>query len=127
MIDLHRHLEGSVRYATLKDIAREAGVPIPPRRDVQVGPRDPRTLKAFLKKFDPFFNLYPSRDCVERVAREAAEDAAADGIVHLELRFSPVHFARRMKACNSLPNRSARDVATPSRSLGLTAWAMIHW
>jgi len=82
----------------LKEIAREAGLPIPARRDVRVGPRDPRTQRSFLRKFDSYFNLYPSRDCVERVAREAAEDAEADGIIHLELRFSPVHFARRMKA-----------------------------
>jgi adenosine deaminase len=82
----------------LKEIAREAGVPIPTRREVRVGPRDPRTQRSFLRKFDAFFNLYPSRDCIERVAREAAEDAAADGLIHLELRFSPVHFARRIKA-----------------------------
>ena len=97
-VELHRHLEGSVRYATLKDIAREAGIPVPRRHQVQVGKNDPRTLTSFLKKFDPLHNLYPSRDAIERVAREAAEDAARDGIVHLELRFSPVHFARRMKA-----------------------------
>ena len=97
-VELHRHLEGSVRYTTLKEIAREAGISIPSRHLVQVGKKDPRTLKSFLKKFDPLHNLYPSRDAIERVAREAAEDAERDGILHLELRFSPVHFARRMKA-----------------------------
>ena len=97
-VELHRHLEGSVRYATLKEIAREAGLPVPRRDQVQVGRNDPRTLRSFLKKFDPLHSLYPSREAIERVAREAGEDAARDGIVHLELRFSPVHFARRMKA-----------------------------
>jgi adenosine deaminase len=97
-VELHRHLEGSVRYATLKEIAREAGIPVPARHQVQVGRNDPRTLRSFLRKFEPLQSLYPSREAIERVAREAAEDAARDGIVHLELRFSPVHFARRMKA-----------------------------
>lgn len=97
-VELHRHLEGSVRYATLREIAREAGIPVPRRDQVQVGKNDPRTLRSFLKKFDPLRNLYPSREAIERVAREAAEDAARDGVIHLELRFSPVHFARRMKA-----------------------------
>ena len=97
-VELHRHLEGSVRYATLREIAREAGIPVPRRDQVQVGENDPRTLRSFLKKFAPFYNLYPSRESIERVAREAAEDAAAEGILHLELRFSPVHFARRLKA-----------------------------
>ena len=97
-VELHRHLEGSVRFATLKEIARAAGIPIPARDQVQVAQSDPRTLRSFLRKFEPLQSLYPSRDAIERVAREAAEDAERDGIVHLELRFSPVHFARRMKA-----------------------------
>jgi len=100
-VELHRHLEGSVRYGTFLEIAREAGIVLPRRglrHLVRVGPRDPRTLRSFLRKFDLLRNLYPNRTSIERAAREAVEDASADGIVHLELRFSPVHFARRMKA-----------------------------
>jgi len=99
-VELHRHLEGSVRYGTFLEIAREAGIDLPRRglkSRIRVGPRDPRTLRSFLKKFDLFRNLYPSRESVERVAREAVEDAARDGVVHLELRFSAVHFSRRMQ------------------------------
>ena len=35
--------------------------------------------------------------------------------------------ARRMKVSTSAPMRSARVVEMPSRSLGLTACAIIHW
>src|SRR6185295_4380779 len=49
-------------------------------------------------KFELYRGLYPSRDWIERVAFEAAEDATRDGVVHLELRFSPTHFGRRMNA-----------------------------
>jgi adenosine deaminase len=102
-VELHRHLEGSVRFMTFISIALEAGTlprgnffNLKDRTRVRDG--DPRTLRSFLRKFEPFHNLYPSRESIERVAREAAEDAEGDGIVHLELRFSPVHFARRLKA-----------------------------
>jgi len=94
-VELHRHLEGSVRFLTFLSIAAKAGVR---GGDVRVRDGDPRTLRSFLRKFEPFHNLYPNRESIERVAREAAQDAVRDGIVHLELRFSPVHFARRMKA-----------------------------
>lgn len=52
----------------------------------------------FLSKFEIYRGLYPSRPWIERVAFEAAEDARKDGVVYLELRFSPAHFGRRMKA-----------------------------
>lgn len=94
-VELHRHLEGSVRFLTYLSIAAKAGVR---GGDVRFRRGDPRTLRSFLSKFEPFHNLYPDRESIERVAREAAEDAARDGIIHLELRFSPVHFARRMNA-----------------------------
>ncbi|MBI4565950.1 MAG: adenosine deaminase [Planctomycetes bacterium] len=123
-MELHRHLEGSVRFETFVDIAREAKIELPardPRRLrklVCAHPSDPRTLPAFLSKFLLRRNLYPNRASIERVAREAMEDAARDGIEHLELRFSPVHFARRMNAdaaeCAGWIIRAARRAASCS-------------
>ncbi len=98
MIDLHRHLEGSVRYETWREIAREIGAPIIPKSRYRIGPREPKTLASFLSHFGPLHRLYPGREWIERVAREAVQDAGSDGVTYLELRFSPVHFARRMKA-----------------------------
>lgn len=105
-IDLHRHLEGSVRFGTLMELAREVGIELPARelrRRTSMKGEKPGVLR-FLSKFDLYRGLYPSRDWIERIAREAAEDAARDGVTYLELRFSPAHFARRM-------NASGEDVA----------------
>lgn len=99
-IDLHRHLEGSVRFATFRELAREAKIDLPVRelrrRTSMKGERP--GFARFLSKFELYRGLYPSRDWIERVAFEAAEDARREGVVHLELRFSPAHFGRRMKA-----------------------------
>jgi adenosine deaminase len=99
-VDLHRHLEGSVRFGTFCELARETGIDLPKRelrRRTTMRGEKPGYLR-FLSKFELYRGLYPSRDWIERVAFEAAEDARRDGVVYLELRFSPAHFARRMKA-----------------------------
>jgi adenosine deaminase len=99
-IDLHRHLEGSVRFETFVELARETGIDLPKRelrRRTSMRGEKPG-FRRFLSKFELYRGLYPSGDWIERVAFEAAEDAKRDGVVYLELRFSPTHFGRRMQA-----------------------------
>jgi len=99
-VELHRHLEGSIRFATFVELARETGIDLSKaelRRRTSMSGERPGFLR-FLSKFELYRGLYPSRDWIERVAFEAAEDAKREGVVYLELRFSPTHFGRRMKA-----------------------------
>ena len=98
-IDLHRHLEGSLRLSTLAEIAQEHGVDLPSwdleklRPYVQVVD-DPRDFKSFLSKFRLLRRFYSTREAVIRVAYEAIADAATDNIKYLELRFNPVALAK---------------------------------
>jgi adenosine deaminase len=94
-IELHRHLEGTVRLETLVEIAREYGIQMPEytietlRPFVQMTPDQPYTARNFLSKFQTLRQFYRSIPVVRRVAREAIEDAAADNVRYMELRFSP--------------------------------------
>ena len=99
-VELHRHLEGSIRWETFLELALETGIPLSKvelrRRTTMKGER-PGFLR-FLSKFELYRGLYPSRDWIERVAFEAVEDAKREGVIYLELRFSPTHFGRRIQA-----------------------------
>lgn len=98
-IDLHRHLEGSLRLSTLAEIAQEHGVDLPSwdleelRPYVQVVDDSP-DFHAFLSKFRLLRRFYSTREAVMRVAYEAIADAAADNVKYLELRFNPVALAK---------------------------------
>ena len=98
-IDLHRHLEGSLRLQTLAEIAQEHEIDLPARaiKDlrplVTVGGEEP-DFHRFLEKFRVLRRFYPTREAVERITYEAVADAADDNVRYLELRFNPVALAR---------------------------------
>ena len=93
-IELHRHLEGSVRMSTLVDVGRAYHLDLPGgedlHRSVQISSEDPLTSQNFLSKFDVLRKFYRSPEVIERISEEAVADAAADNVRHLELRFTPV-------------------------------------
>lgn len=98
-IDLHRHLEGSLRLETLIDIAQAQGLDLPSHDVEGLRPYvqmtdDPHQLDVFLQKFQILRRFYTSKEAVQRIAREAVLDAAADNIRYLELRFNPVALSR---------------------------------
>ncbi|MCS7179357.1 MAG: adenosine deaminase [Anaerolineae bacterium] len=101
-IDLHRHLEGSLRLQTLAEIAEEHGIDLPSyrtedlRRYVQVQEEEP-DYHRFLAKFRLLRRFYQSREAVERVATEVVADAAADNVRYLELRFNPIALSRAQR------------------------------
>lgn len=94
-IDLHRHLEGSVRLETLIEIAREYEIEMPEydietlRPFVQMMPGETRNSRHFLAKFHTLRQFFRSPEVIRRITREAIADAAADNIKYLELRFTP--------------------------------------
>jgi len=98
-VELHRHLEGSLRLTTMLDIASKHGVTVPVNMFnlsglVQVQDQDPMTFSNFLDKFKTLRLFYKSPDVIDRVTREAVEDAAKDNVRYLELRFTPVALSR---------------------------------
>jgi adenosine deaminase len=89
-VELHRHLEGSLRLDTMLDVARQHGITIPAdvlrlSNLVQVQEEDKFTFQNFLAKFNTLRLFYRSPDVIHRITREAIEDAAKDN--DMELRF----------------------------------------
>lgn len=94
-IELHRHLEGSLRLETLVDIAQQAGLELPQadiemmRPLVQMMPDEDRSSEQFLSKFSILRQFYRSADVIQRITYEIVEDAARDNVKYMELRFTP--------------------------------------
>jgi adenosine deaminase len=92
--DLHVHLDGSVRPATLLELARERGVPMPADDPEALAAhmhvQNARDLLDYLTRFDITLSVMQDAEALERAAFELAEDAAAENVRYMEVRFSPV-------------------------------------
>jgi adenosine deaminase len=137
-VELHCHLEGAIRTPTIIDIARQYGQQLPTY--------DAAELDKHVKVFDQWRDLHAvleafsiARDCfvapqvVERIAWELFEDAAAQNIKLLEVRFSPdwafsghgLDWDAALEALLRAKTRAERElglatglIAITSRSLG---------
>lgn len=100
-VELHRHLEGSLRISTMKEIARVHGVTLPVtnklRPLVQIQASEAMTHTNFLSKFQILRLFYRTPEIIQQITREAVRDAAEDHVEYLELRFTPVALGREQR------------------------------
>ncbi len=91
---LHDHLDGGLRPATVLDLAAQIGHELP-ATDVDSlaawfrDSSDSGSLERYLDTFVHTVAVMQNRDGLIRVAREAAEDLADDGVVYAEIRWAP--------------------------------------
>jgi len=94
LIDLHRHLDGSVRLETILDLGLKHNIRLPAtelealRPHVQVTEPKPGIL-AFFSYFEWMTGVLADVEACRRIAYENVEDAHREGIDYIELRFSP--------------------------------------
>lgn len=93
---LHLHFTGSMRSATLLELADARRIRLP--RDLasaealQVEP-DARGWFRFQRHYDAARAVVDSESVMRRIVREAAEDDAAEGSARLELQVDPTSYA----------------------------------
>ena len=97
-VELHRHLELSIRHSTLYELAPRFGIEVPDEetfasRFLITEPM--QDLESVLDKFLDTQWLLADEDILERVTYEACEDAFHEGVRICELRYSPTFIKDR--------------------------------
>lgn len=91
--DLHIHLDGSLRLSTLIELAQKDGVELPAYTEKglreKVFKKQYNSLTEYLKGFDYTTAVMRSAENIERIAYELGQDAAAEGVRYIEVRFAP--------------------------------------
>lgn len=94
LLELHLHLDGSLRPETVWELAQEQGIVLPAKTldEVRFQMRVPegcKTLEEYLERFDMPLMVLQEKDALERVAFELVEDLVKLGLDYAEIRFAP--------------------------------------
>jgi adenosine deaminase len=122
---LHLHFTGSMRHATLLELAARDGIALPEALESQWPPQlsaaDEKGWFRFQRLYDVARSVLRTPDDVRRLVREAAEDDVRDGGRWLEIQVDPSGYGARfggITAFTDLVLDCARD-ASERTGLGI--------
>lgn len=123
--ELHNHLDGSLRPATMIELARAQRFELPTTDAEALGRymlvSDARHLEDYLARFDLTTALLQTPDAIERVAYEMCEDAARDGVRYIEVRYCPHLSQRRGLSLDEVIEAELRGLARGQSDFGIIA------
>jgi adenosine deaminase len=132
LVELHRHLDGSIRLETILELADQHGISLPAKSVEGLAPYvhidgAAPGLMAFIARFEHMTAVLVDADACRRVAYENVEDAKAEGIDYIELRYSPWFMAEThgmdaaevMEACADGIRAAERDTGIKANIIGI--------
>lgn len=122
--DLHVHLDGSIRPATLFELAREQREPLPvdsvDALATYMHVTDARNLVDYLARFVTTLSVLQTAHAIERVSYEIVEDAAAENVRYMEVRFSPWLNTRKGLTMHQVVEAALRGFQRADAEFGTT-------
>jgi len=127
--ELHIHLDGSVRPQTLIELAKEQGVTLPTTDVLALAQymhvTDARNLVDYLARFEVTLSVLQTPEALERVTYELIQDAAAENVRYMEIRFSPILNTRGGMPLTEAVEAPLRGLKRGEKDFGVKAQLII--
>jgi len=102
LIDLHRHLSGSISPITVYNICQRHGLGIGQTRITDTLTHSDRAFKSFMDRFEIFREIPWADFDVAQMARQVVCDLVDEGIKYAEIRFSTRKFSKLVQSDDPL-------------------------
>lgn len=91
-IELHLHLDGSVRPSTVSEIL---GIPLQETQEKMIVSTRNKDLTEYLKKFELPLEVLQTKENLIRISKELVEDLYEDNVIYAEIRFAPIFHTKK--------------------------------
>lgn len=127
--ELHVHLDGSLRPATMAELARERGVLLPTYDGEALGRHmvvtDAHSLEEYLARFVLTLSVMQDAEALERIAYELVEDHAREGVRYVEVRFCPALCTQGGMASHEVLDAVLRGLARAEAAFAVRARVIV--
>ena len=127
--ELHCHLDGSLRPATLLELSEQQGIVLPAQTASALGAwmrvDDAHNLGEYLARFEITLAVMQDAASLDRIAYELVVDAALDGVRYLEARFCPTLNTRGGLSPDEVMNAVLAGMARGERETGTVARTIV--
>jgi len=94
-VELHCHLDGSLRIPTILDLAKKDKVTLPTSNSDKLSKllvigKTRGSLEDYIKRFDITLSVMQTPAALRRTAYELIEDVAKENVRYIEIRYSPI-------------------------------------
>lgn len=127
--ELHCHLDGSLRAATLLELSEARGIALPHNTVAELArwmrADNSADLEDYLSRFSTTLAVMQTAPELERIAHELVLDAALDGVRYIEVRFCPALNTGEGASLTDVMDAVLRGVARGERETGTMARVIV--
>ena len=123
-VELHCHLDGSLRINTIIDIAKKNKIKLPsfePETLSKIISLDKQkiSLEDYIALFDITLSVMQDEKSLERISYELMEDLASDNVYYAEIRFSPILHTKNEMSIDRALKAVQKGLERGSKSYGI--------